>query len=151
LNIFPIVVPPLRERRTDIMLLADHFVQKYAKEHGKKIESISTSATDRLMNYHWPGNVRELENCIERAIILCSDGHIRSHHLPPNLQTADAAARDHSGTFKGLMAGMEKEIIIDELRRARGNMAKTARALGITERRIGLRVAKYGIDPGQFR
>ena len=151
LNVFPIVVPPLRERRTDIMLLADHFVQKYAREHGKKIDSISTSATDRLMNYHWPGNVRELENCIERAVILCADGNIRSHHLPPNLQTVDAAAHDLPVTFKGTMAGMEKEIIIDELKRSRGNMAKAARALGITERMIGLRVAKYGIDPGRFK
>lgn len=151
LNIFPIVVPPLRERRTDIMLLADYFVQKYAKEHGKKIDSISTSATDKLMNYHWPGNVRELENCIERAVILCADGNIRSHHLPPNLQAADAAAHDRPGTFKGTMAGMEKEMIIDELRRSRGNMAKAARVLGLTERMIGLRVARYGIDPGQFR
>ena len=151
LNVFPIVVPPLRERRTDIMLLADHFVQKYAREHGKKIESISTSATDRLMSYHWPGNVRELENCIERAVILCADGNIRSHHLPPNLQTVDAAARDLAGTFKGTMAGMEKEIIIDELKRSRGNMAKAARALGITERMIGLRIMKHGINPGQFK
>jgi Nif-specific regulatory protein len=151
LNIFPILVPPLRERRTDIMLLADHFVQKYARQHGKKIESISPSATDRLTGYHWPGNVRELENCIERAIILCSGGNIGCHHLPPNIQNVNASAQDHTGTFKGMMAGMEKEIIIGELRRSRGNMAKTARALQITERMIGLRVARYGIDPGEFK
>ena len=133
------------------MLLADHFVQKYAQEHGKKIESISTSATDKLMSYHWPGNVRELENCIERAIILCTDGNVRSRHLPPNLQTVDAAAHDHSGTFKGIMTNMGKELISDELRRSKGNMANAARALGMTERMIGLRIAKYGIDPGQFK
>ena len=151
LNVFPIIVPPLRERRTDIMLLADHFVQRYAREQGKKIESISTSATDKLMNYHWPGNVRELENCIERAVILCGDGNIRSHHLPPNLQTVASAAHDLPATFKGTMAGMEKEIITAELRRSRGNMARAARALGITERMMGLRVAKYAIDPVGFK
>ena len=85
------------------------------------------------MNYHWPGNVRELENCIERAVILCTDGNIQSHDLPPNCRRVDTAKRDLPTTFKGIMAGMEKEIIIDELKRSRGNMAKTARALGITE------------------
>jgi Nif-specific regulatory protein len=151
LNIFPILVPPLRERRTDIMLLAEHFLQKYAREHGKKIDGIATSATDKLMNYHWPGNVRELENCIERAVILCADGKIRSHHLPPSLQMADAAGRDLPGTFKGTMAGVEQEIIVDELKRCRGNVAGAARALGITERMIGLRIAKYGIEPKKFK
>jgi Nif-specific regulatory protein len=151
LNIFPIVLPPLRERRTDIMLLTDHFVQKYAREHRKKIDSISSSATDMLINYPWPGNVRELENYIERAVILCDDGNIRSHHLPPNLQIVDTATHDYSGTFKGTIAGVEKEIIISELKRSRGNMAKAARSLDITERMIGLRIAKYGIDPGRFK
>ncbi len=151
LNVFPIVVPPLRERRTDIMLLADHFVQKYAREHHKKIDSISPTATDKLMSYHWPGNVRELENCIERAVILCTDGHLDSHHLPPNLQTPESCLRNHSGTFMGVINGVEKEMLVEELKRSRGNMAKTARALGISERMVGLRTAKYGIDPRQFK
>ncbi|OPY65664.1 MAG: Nitrogen fixation protein VnfA [Syntrophorhabdaceae bacterium PtaU1.Bin034] len=152
LNIFPILVPPLRERKTDIMLLADHFIEKYSKEHGKKIVRIATTATDMLVGYHWPGNVRELENCIERAIILCTDGVIRSYHLPPNLQRSDTGGRSEaSGTFRDIVTGMEREIIIEELKRSRGNMAKAARALGITERMIGLRVGKYKIDPGQFK
>ena len=88
LNIFPILVPPLRERRTDIMLLTDHFVEKYGKEHGKQIVRISTPATDMLVNYHWPGNVRELENCIERAIILCTDGVIQSTISRPTFNGA---------------------------------------------------------------
>jgi len=152
LNVFPIVVPPLRERKTDIMLLADHFVQKYGKEHGKRIARISTTATDMLMNYHWPGNVRELENCIERAIILCSDGVIHRYHLPASLQRSDKTADlGPNGTFRATMTNVEREMVIDELRRCRGNMAKAARELGITERMIGLRVAKYAIDPGQFK
>ena len=148
LNIFPVVVPPLRERRTDIILLANHFVEKYSRELERKIVRISTSATDLLMHYHWPGNVRELENCIERAIILCTDGVIRTHHLPPNLQQNDGAATlEGRGTLKDTLAAMEREMIGDALKRFRGNMAAAARSLGLTERIMGLRVAKFGIDP----
>ncbi|MBI5605384.1 MAG: sigma 54-interacting transcriptional regulator [Deltaproteobacteria bacterium] len=152
LNTFPIMVPPLRQRKTDIMLLADHFIEKYSKEHGKKISRISTTATDMLMHYHWPGNVRELENCLERAIILCADGVIHGYHLPPNLQRSEpSGGQGKSGPFKAMMTGMAKEIIEEELKRSRGNLAKAARALGITERMIGLRVTKYGIDPAKFK
>ncbi len=151
-NVFPVLVPPLRDRKTDIMLLADHFIQKYGREHGKEIARVSTTSTDMLMSYHWPGNVRELENCIERAIILCTDGVIHSYHLPPNLQGGgpDGPGKTAAG-FRGIMANMEREIIIEELERTGGNMAKAARTLGITERMIGLRVARYGIDPGRFK
>jgi Nif-specific regulatory protein len=152
LNVFPILVPPLRDRKTDIMLLADHFIDKYGKEHGKKIISVSTTATDMLMAYHWPGNVRELENCIERAIILTSDGVIQGYHLPPNLQRREKDGQEAtSGGFREVIANVEREIIIDELKRTRGNMAKAARTLGITERMMGLRVAKHEIDPRRFR
>jgi Nif-specific regulatory protein len=152
LNVFPVVVPPLRERKTDIMLLADYFIEKYGREHDKKIVSISTSATDMLMSYHWPGNVRELENCMERAIILCNDGVIQGYHLPPNLQKSDTGeARSTETKFKDIIVNMEREIILDELKRSRGNMAKAARVLGMTERMIGIRVAKYGIDPIRFK
>jgi Nif-specific regulatory protein len=152
LNVFPVLVPPLRDRKTDIMLLTDYFIQKYSKEHGKEITRISTTSTDMLMNYHWPGNVRELENCIERAIILCADGVIQGYHLPPNLQRKETDEQGKSGgAFKDVMAGMEREIIIEELKKARGNMAKAARSLGLTERIMGLRVSRYEIDPRQFR
>jgi Nif-specific regulatory protein len=156
LNVFPIVAPPLRERKTDIMLLADHFVERYSKEHGKRIGRISVPATDMLMSYHWPGNVRELENCIERAIILSSDGVIHGHLLPPNLQRdasgtyADAEAEAGSN-FKDRVTTMEKEMIIEALKHSRGNMTKAAKALRITERVMGLRVAKYAIEPGRFK
>jgi len=151
-NVFPVLVPPLRDRKTDIMLLSDHFIQKYGREHGKKITRVSTTSTDMLMSYHWPGNVRELENCIERAIILCTDGVIHSYHLPPNLQGGDRDGPDKNVSgFKAIIANMEREIIIEELERTGGNMAKAARTLGITERMMGLRVARYGIDPGGYR
>ena len=72
LNVFPIYVPPLRDRKSDILLLADYFVEKFSKLKRKKVRRISTAAIDLLVSYHWPGNVRELENCIERAVLLSS-------------------------------------------------------------------------------
>jgi Nif-specific regulatory protein len=152
LNIFPIVVPPLRERRPDIILLANYFIDKYAQELDKKIVSISVPATDMLMHYHWPGNVRELENCIERAVILCTDGVIKTHHLPPNLQKSDNSPLVESkGTLPDMLISLEKEMIASALKRCRGNMASAARILGLTERIMGLRVAKFGIDPKKMK
>lgn len=151
LNVFPIHIPPLRERKTDILLLADYFVEKYSRENHKNIRRISTPAIDMLMAYHWPGNVRELENCIERAVLLSNDDVIHGHHLPPTLQTAEASGTVIKSTLKETLASVEKEMILDALKSSRGNMAKAARTLGITERIMGLRVKKYGIDPLRFR
>ncbi len=151
LNVFPIHMPPLRERKSDILLLADHFVGKYAKANAKKIKRISTPAIDMLMAYHWPGNVRELENCIERAVLLTQDEVIRAHHLPPSLQTAEASGTVHRGTLTATLEAVERDLIEDALKTCKGNKAKAARALGITERLMGLRVKGYGIDPRRFR
>ena len=89
LNVFPIYIPPLRERKTDIILLADYFLEKYAAENRKDIRSFSRATIDMLMQYHWPGNVRELENCIERPVLLCEEDIIQPYHLPPSLQTVN--------------------------------------------------------------
>jgi Nif-specific regulatory protein len=151
LNVFPIMVAPLRERKTDIMLLADYFIAKFNKEHSKNITRISTPSIDMMMAYHWPGNVRELENCIERAVILSTDGAIHSYHLPPSLQTVASSGTDIEGTLETAISSVEKEMIVEELKRSRGNMAKSARNLGITERIMSLRVEKYGIDAKRFK
>jgi Nif-specific regulatory protein len=151
LNVFPIVVPPLRERKTDILLLADHFVTKYAKSSRKDIKRISTPAIDMLMKYHWPGNVRELENCIERAVILSSDGVIHGYHLPPTLQTAEASRTVQKGTLGSALEQIEREMISEALKSSKGNMAQAARELGLTERMMGIRAAKYKIDFRRFR
>ncbi len=151
LNVFPIHVPPLRERKTDIPLLADFFVEKYSKVNHKNIRRISTPSIDMLMSYHWPGNVRELENCLERAVLLSSDHVIHGHHLPPTLQTAEASGTAHQGTLDGTVERLERDLIMDALKASRGNKAKAARALGITERIMGLRVRRYTIDPKRFR
>lgn len=151
LNVFPIHIPPLRERKTDILLLADHFVEKYSAANRKNVRRITTPAIDMLMSYHWPGNVRELENCIERAVLLTTDDAIHAQHLPPTLQTAEASDTSFKGTLQAALENVERDLIVDALKTARGNMAKAARALGITERLMGLRVAKYGIDRRSFR
>ncbi len=151
LNVFPIHVPPLRERKTDIPLLADYFIEKYSRANDKPVLRIATPAIDMLMSYHWPGNVRELENCIERAVLLSSDQVIHSHHLPPTLQTAEASGTGHFGTLDSTLTTVERDLIVDALKAAGGNKAKAARALGLTERIMGLRVRKYGIDPTRFR
>jgi Nif-specific regulatory protein len=151
LNVFPILVPPLRERRTDILLLADHFAEKHGRASGKPVKRISTPAIDMLMAYHWPGNVRELENCIERAVLLSSDGVIHGHHLPPSLQTAEASGTEPKGSLQAALDGLEREMLLDALKSSRGNKAKAGRMLGITERLMGIRVKKQGIDPRRFR
>jgi Nif-specific regulatory protein len=151
LNVFEVTMPPLRERRSDVLLLANYFVEKYSKQSGRSVRRISTPAIDMLMAYHWPGNVRELENCIERAVLLTTDDVIRSHHLPPTLQTAEATGTSHQGTLQSAVDSLERELIIDSLKQHRGNKAGAARTLGLTERVMGLRVRKHGIDPRRYK
>jgi len=151
LHVFPIRVPALRERRTDILLLADHFVERFNRSHGRQVKRISSTAIDMLLAYHWPGNVRELENCIERAVLVAPDGVIFGHHLPPTLQTGEASGTASEGSLKQRIQALEREIVLDTLKERGGNMAAAARVLGITERVMGLRVAAYGIDWRRYR
>jgi Nif-specific regulatory protein len=151
LNVFAIFVPPLRERKADLLLLADHFLQKSAREHKKDIRRISTPAIDMLTAYHWPGNVRELENVIERAVLVCDSNVIHGHHLPPTLQTAQASGTVTTLSLGDAVAAYEKDIVLDALKTTRGNRAKAARLLGTTERIINYKVRKYGIDSDRFR
>jgi Nif-specific regulatory protein len=151
LNLFPIFVPPLRERKTDILLLADHFVERAGKKHGKSIRRISATAMDMMMRHHWPGNVRELENCMERAVLLSTDGVMHAHHLPLALQTAQAGNTAMQGALQVSLAALEHEVIVDALQSSGGNRTRAAHCLGISERLMGLRIAKYGIDPRRFR
>ncbi len=151
LNVYSIYMPPLRERKTDIPLLADHFVEKHAAAHGKDVRRIATSAIDMLMSYHWPGNVRELENCVERAVLVCEGGAIHAHHLPPTLQTAEVSGTLARQSLKEALDAYEKDLVQDALKSARGNRAKAARLLHTTERILGYAVRKHGIDTERFR
>ena len=151
LNVFTIFVPPLRERKTDVLLLADSFLEKYAIEHGKNIKRISTPAIDMLMAYHWPGNVRELENIIERAVLVCDGNVVHGHHLPPTLQTGEASGTVTDVPLAEAVGAYEKDLIQDALKTARGNRVKAAKLLDSTERIISYKVKKHGIDCRRFR
>ncbi len=151
LNVFPIYVPPLRERKSDLLLLADHFVEKFSKSSGRNVRRISTAAIDLLVSYHWPGNVRELENCIERAVLVSGGQSIEAHHLPPTLQKKDPSEKGPAGALDSAVGALEYEMIVAELKACDGNMARAARNLGLTERQIALRVKRFGIDYRRFR
>jgi Nif-specific regulatory protein len=151
LNVFPIYMPPLRERKTDILLLADYFLGKYARENHKDIKRFSTPAIDMLMEYHWPGNVRELENCIERAVLLCEEGVIHSYHLPPTLQTGKESDTVPALSLEDAVANLEKEIIIDALKNTRGNVTLAANILQTTVRKFSYKAQKYGVDYKNYR
>ena len=146
LNVFTIFVPPLRERKSDVLLLADHFVEKLSTDHGKQVKRISTPAIDALVSYHWPGNVRELQNVIERAVLVCDGQVIHLHHLPPTLQTAEGSGTANSHSLSDAVAGFERDLIEDALKMARGNRARAARLLQATRRIVNYKINQYGID-----
>jgi Nif-specific regulatory protein len=151
LNVFPIYMPPLRERGSDIILLADYFVGKYSKEFKRSVKRISTPALDLLFAYHWPGNVRELENCIERAVLLSDGNTIDSIHLPPSLQMkTKTQEKKKQGNLEAIVGSFERSLLIDTLKEAKGNQSKVARSLGTTKRIIQYKVQKYGIDTKRF-
>ena len=149
LNVFPIFLPPLRDRRPDILLLADHFVEKYARAHQKPVERITTPAIDMLMRYHWPGNVRELENVIERAVVVCEGSAIHGRHLPPTLQTPDTVGAP-AGSLRAAVAQLERDLLQDTLKTTRGSVSDAARLLSSTERIVRYKLRKYGVDPHRF-
>ena len=150
INVFPIRLPPLRDRKDDILLLADHFVAKYAKKMGKEVRRISTPAINMMFAYHWPGNVRELENCIEYAVLLTSDGVIHGQNLPPTLQMPEVAEIAQAGALKTRMDLVAKDMMVDALKASDGNIAEAARQLGLTPRMVRYKLRKLGIDYRQF-
>lgn len=150
LNVFTIFLPPLRERKSDILLLAEHFLEKYEKIYGKHIKRISTPAIDMLTAYHYPGNVRELENAIERAVVACDGQVIHAHHLPPTLQMAETSGTVTQVSLQSAVAALEKDLIQDALKTTGGNCSKAAALLRTTERIFNYKIKKYGINPKRF-
>jgi Nif-specific regulatory protein len=152
LNVFPIYLPPLRDRGSDILLLADHFVLKFARETGKPVKKIAPAVSDILLAYHWPGSVRELENCIERAVLLVGGDTIETAHLPPSLQAlAGHEERRAHGKLNTVVKAQERALIIEALKETGGNQTRAAKLLGTTKRIIQYRIRKLGIDARQFR
>jgi Nif-specific regulatory protein len=150
INVFPIYLPPLRERKDDILLLADRFVEILSKRMGKEMHRISTAAINMMMAYHWPGNVRELENCIEHAILLSDDGVIHGYHLPATLQTPAIMDVGDSVQLKSQLNLLERDVIIDALKRSNGRISKASDELGITQRMLRYKIKKLTIDYKKF-
>ena len=127
------------------MLLADFFLEKYARENTKSINRISTPAINMLTSYHWPGNIRELENCMERAVLICDEDVIRSDHLPPSLQMVKKTAQADGLTMPERVGNLEREMIVDALKKTGGRQRQAAVELGVTERILGYKIKKYKI------
>ena len=140
----------MRKRKSDIVLLADYFLERYSKQIGKEVRRLSSSVIDMLMSYHWAGNVRELENCMERAVLVAEGDVIYPHHLPPTLQTAEATGTPVQGDLKSMVDTYERDIITDALKSAKGNVAAAARALQTTQRIIGYKIKALNIDPKKY-
>ncbi len=150
LNVMPIVIPPLRERREDIPALAGRFVRKFSQDLGSAVDSISPEAIEVLRNHHWPGNIRQLENVIERSILLCQGTTLEARDI--KLDNA-AKPRATAGTGEGhfLPEGMtldeyEQSILREALRRASGNKSQAARMLGLTRNALRYRLTQMGIE-----
>ncbi|MBI5086287.1 MAG: sigma-54-dependent Fis family transcriptional regulator [Acidobacteria bacterium] len=157
LNVFPITIPPLRDRSEDIPLLAEHFLRKYSRENGSSVTGISEAARHKLVAYHWPGNVRELENVIERSLLYASGASlqpedIRLDHAPRRATAAtggNGGATGNGGEF--LAAGVtleehERALIREALKRAAGNKSQAARLLGLTRNALRYRLAQMGLE-----
>jgi Nif-specific regulatory protein len=151
LDIFPIMIPPLRERDSDIVSLAEHFLLHYAKEAEKSITKISVSAMNLLLAYSWPGNVRELENVIHRAVILADDSVLQAHDLPLHLRQPEIGGPIAETGLEARLASIEYDMLVETLRRSRGNTTEAAKSLGLTRRTIGLRMKRFDLTYKQFR
>ncbi len=145
LNVVSIHLPPLRDRKSDIPILAEHFLERSAAANHKRVGGYSPAALDLLMAYLWPGNVRELENAVERAVLLCGGPTVYPYHLPANIQAAGKArGREHS--LKAAVAQLEKELLTEALANAGGNQSRAARLLGISERMVRYKARKHRLE-----
>jgi len=144
INVFPVTIPPLKDRKEDIPLLASHFVHLFNRENKKSIEGINRAALDILMSYNWPGNVRQLENILERAVVICDDKLISPRHLPANLVKSHIEIPSEQTTLPKIIASIEKQKIVEALEKHK-TQRKAAKALGITERMLGYKMGKYNV------
>jgi Nif-specific regulatory protein len=149
LNLFPIIMPSLRDRRDDIPALAEFFLERTARRMSKSIRGFTAAAMDLLAGYQWPGNVRELENVVESAVVVAERGRIDYYHLSPALQ-ATLPRRGAEGLFRAVET-YEHELILEALRSARGNRNQAAKLLKVSERVLSYKIKKYGIDCASLR
>ena len=148
LNVVKINIPPLRERREDILPLIEFFIKKYSEENGKQNIDISKEAIDKLLKYNYPGNVRELENIIERAVVLMRGQTILESDLSlgvKGLSQESEMPNPGVGTMIEQVEELEKRLIYDALKQSNGNQTKAGKILGITERNLRYKMKKYGM------
>jgi len=152
INVVPIIIPPMRDRKEDIPILLDHFVKQFNDENNKKVKGVSPEALDMMMNYEWPGNVRELENLVERVIALTSNEIIQANELPfspTNISKVNGLKESIlSGELSFLKAEeeFEKRIILDALRKTNYIQSRAAEVLGISRRILKYKMDKLRID-----
>jgi Nif-specific regulatory protein len=151
LGAMAIQMPPLRERKSDLALLTDLFVEHFAREHVRGVRGVSARAMDMLMNYDWPGNVSQLQLTIERAVVMTSGPVIHHHHLPSEIQTSGDAATVPMLGLNDALEAYEKELLQDALRQARGVRSQAARLLMTSERVFSYRLRKHRIDTRRFK
>ena len=157
LNVVEIMLPPLRDRKGDIPVLAQHFLNKYRAKYGKPNLRLSQQAESLLLDYSFPGNVRELENIVQRAVVLAEADVIEPHHLPPNLSEVSKTTtmKKPLASFKAAkqqaVEAFESDYIIDCLKASHGNISHAAQAAGIDLKNFYDKMRKYGIDPGAFK
>jgi Nif-specific regulatory protein len=149
LKVFPLRIPPLRERREDIPPLANHFLQRYAQEFGRASRGFSQQAMELLQSYAWPGNVRELENEVQRLVIqLDDDGFVQPEHVSPRIRQIENVldrVRPTKGTLKEMMEQVEKWVLLEALREHDNNKTATAKTLGITREGLHKKLKNYGM------
>ena len=148
LNVFPIFVPPLRERKTDILELANYFVEKYSRENNKYVRRISTPAIDMLISYHWPGNVRELEHAVEHVFVLVKGDSIRIEHLPEEVIQGAVVRRGLGGppSARSILEESERRAIQMVLERLAWNKVAASRELGVSRTTLWRKMRKLGIS-----
>ncbi|MDR2422393.1 MAG: sigma 54-interacting transcriptional regulator [Deltaproteobacteria bacterium] len=151
LNVFPILIPPLREREDDVILLAKHFLAHYNEETGKTIAGFAPSTLKLLKAYSWPGNVRELENVVHRAVILAADAVVRPHDLPLSINTPEFLEEGSVNGLESRLAKIEHQMLAEALRGKRGNISAAAKELGLTRRSMALRMKRLNLAYKDFR
>ena len=146
LNVVSIHLPPLRDRKSDIPILSEHFLERSAAANRKPVRRFSPGALEMLMGYPWPGNVRELENAVERAVLVCTGPTLYPYHLPPNIQ-ALGRGKGPAPSMRAAVEQLEKELLSEALANADGNQSRAARLLGISERMVRYKARKYHLEP----
>jgi len=146
LNVFQVGLPPLRDRKEDIPMLAQHFIDKFNAESGKRVSGASPEALEVLKAYEWPGNIRELRNCVERAVILCDGELIQKDQLPPDMAGKGPERQAFKVPYGLTLDTVEKEYILGSLQRNGGNKARTAEILGVSEKTLYNKLNRYAAE-----